>query len=97
MDFRGAGQPFRLSHQAESCAVVAIESAFRAGPDVTRLILGKGKDDRVLEALSGSVQAKAVLLCDGGDAQCQRDRDGFAEAPTSYHPKSPSQHANRNR
>jgi hypothetical protein len=93
MDFGSAGQPFGGGHQTKACAVIAVQSAFRAGPDVTGSVLRQGEDGQVLQSLGGAIMAEAVLLGDAGAAPRQNQRSTGAEAITkkqhqlTYRPK----------
>src|ERR1019366_8854392 len=92
MDFRGAGQPFGGGHQAKACPVIAIQAAFRSGPDVTGAVLRQGEDDQVLQTVGCQVVAEAVLLGDTDAAPRQNQGSARTEPmPTIHHrfPRTP--------
>ena len=80
MNFRGARQALGGRHQAEAGPVVAVQSPFRSGPDITGSILRQRQDGQVLKPIGGPVVAEAVLLSETAGGQRQDERRAHAEA-----------------
>ena len=92
MDFGGARQPFGGAHQAKARAVIAVQSAFRSGPDVAGAVLRQGEDAQVLQSIRRPVLAETVLLGEAGDTPRQHQcgaRTG-STAETDYRPHYPA-------
>ena len=80
----------------ETGAVIAVQPAFRSGPDVAGVVLSQRQHDHVLEPFGRSVNAKTVLLSDGGKRKCQSKHPGCTETPTPHH-QSHCPYPNRHR
>src|ERR1035441_8751300 len=85
MDFRGAWQPFGGGHQAKACPVIAVQSAFRSGPDVTGAVLRQRQDGQVLQPLGRSVVAETVLLGRSAAGERQNEQSTGGEAIVQAH------------
>jgi hypothetical protein len=86
MGFGDARQSFRHPNQPETGAVIAVQPAFRPGPDVACAVLSQRKDDQVLEPFGRSVRAETVLLSGYGARKRQGKHHDRAEIITPHRP-----------